>query len=171
MANRVALLRAVNVGGRKVAMADLRSLFLRLGFSDARTLLNSGNVVFSADRRSDATLEKLFEAETEKKFKVKAEYFVRTTQEMHEIIKANPFPNEAKDAPNRLLVVFLKDAVTAKDAAAAQAANKGPELIKAGGKNLYVFYAGGMADSKLKLPWVGSGRNWNTILKLTALLS
>ena len=169
--NRVALLRAVNVGGRKVAMADLRSLFLKLGFSDAKTLLNSGNVVFSSDRRSDATLEKLFETETEKKFKVKAEFFVRTTQEMKAIVSANPFAKEAREAPNRLLVVFLKDAVTAKDAAAVQAANKGPEAIKAGGKNLYVFYAGGIADSKLKLPWIGSGRNWNTVLKLIALLS
>ena len=169
--NRVALLRAVNVGGRKVVMADLRALFVKLGFGDAKTLLNSGNVVFSADRRSDATLEKLFESETEKKFKVKAEYFVRTAQEMHAIVAANPFPKEAKNDPGHLLVVFLKDAPSPKDVAAVQAAHKGSESIRAAGKNIYVYYPDGVGDSKLRLPWIGSGRNWNTVLKLTALLS
>ncbi|MGA3036549.1 MAG: DUF1697 domain-containing protein [Vulcanimicrobiaceae bacterium] len=169
--NRVALLRAVNVGGRKVVMADLRALFVRLGFADAKTLLNSGNVVFKADRRSDASLEKLFETETEKKFKIKAEFFVRTTQEMKAIVAANPFPKEATSDPGHLLVVFLKDVPNGKDVAAVQAANKGTESIRAVGKNVYVYYPDGVGDSKLRLPWVGSGRNWNTVLKLIALLS
>jgi uncharacterized protein (DUF1697 family) len=169
--NRVALLRAVNVGGRKVVMADLRALFVKLGFTGAKTLLNSGNVVFTADRRSDATLEKLLEAETEKKFKVKAEYFVRTTDEMKAIVAANPFPKESKSDPGRLHVVFLKDAVTAKDVAAIHSANKGPESIKHGDRCVYVYYPDGAGESRLRLPWVGSGRNWNTVLKLIALLS
>jgi uncharacterized protein (DUF1697 family) len=169
--NRVALLRAVNVGGRKVAMADLRALFVKLGFSDAKTLLNSGNVVFSADRRSDASLEKLFEMETEKKFKVQAEFFVRTTQEMKAIVSANPFPKEATTDPGRLHVVFLKESVVAKAVAAVGAANKGRESIRAGERCVYVYYPDGAGESKLKLPWVGSGRNWNTVLKLLALLA
>jgi uncharacterized protein (DUF1697 family) len=169
--NRVALLRAVNVGGRKVAMADLRALFVKLDFGDAKTLLNSGNVVFSADRRSDGTLEKLFEAETEKKFKVKAEFFVRTTQEMQALVAANPFPKEAKTDPGHLLVVFMKNAPSAKDVAAVEAANKGRERLKAIGKNLYVHYPDGVGESKLRFPWIGSGRNWNTVLKIVDLLS
>jgi len=151
-------------------MADLRMLFLKLGFADAKTLLNSGNVLFSADRRSDATLEKLFETETEKKFKVKAEFFVRTTDEMSAIVAANPFPREAKSDPGRLHVVFLKDDVGAKDVSTIQSANKGPESIKRGMKCVYVYYPDGAGESKLRLPWLGTGRNWNTILKLVALL-
>jgi uncharacterized protein (DUF1697 family) len=60
--DRVALLRAVNVGGRQIAMAELRALFDELGFSDAKTLLNSGNIVFTAGRKSDAQLERLLES-------------------------------------------------------------------------------------------------------------
>ena len=45
----VALFRGINVGrAKRVAMADLRTLFEGLGYGDVRTLLNSGNVVFSA---------------------------------------------------------------------------------------------------------------------------
>lgn len=151
-------------------MADLQEFFAKLGFEDARTLLNSGNVVFSADRRSDATLEKFFEAETEKKFKVKTEFFVRTKQEMQALVADNPFPDEAKNDPGHLLVVFMKDVPDAKDVAAVQAANKGRETLKAIGKHLYVYYPDGVGESKLRLPWIGSGRNWNTVLKIVALL-
>ena len=49
----LALLRGVNLGGNKrVPMADLKALVEGLGFTDVRTLLNSGNVVFTA--RSNA---------------------------------------------------------------------------------------------------------------------
>ena len=53
----VALLRGINVGSAKrIAMADLRALVEGLGFRDVRTLLNSGNIIFSApkNRRDDA---------------------------------------------------------------------------------------------------------------------
>ena len=52
-ANHVALLRGINVGtAKRVAMEDLRALMGGLGYGDVRTLLNSGNVVFSANGRS-----------------------------------------------------------------------------------------------------------------------
>jgi uncharacterized protein (DUF1697 family) len=44
----IALLRGINVGGRTIKMADLRSAVEELGVSDVRTVLASGNVVFSA---------------------------------------------------------------------------------------------------------------------------
>src|SRR5204863_1567267 len=51
-ATHVALLRGINVGtAKRVAMADLRQLMTGLGYSDVRTLLNSGNVVFTAPPR------------------------------------------------------------------------------------------------------------------------
>jgi uncharacterized protein (DUF1697 family) len=50
-ATHVALLRGINVGkAKRVAMADLRALLEELGYADVRTLLNSGNVVFTAPR-------------------------------------------------------------------------------------------------------------------------
>jgi uncharacterized protein (DUF1697 family) len=55
----IALLRAINVGGRWLAMAELRTTFAKLGFPDAKTLLQSGNVVFASEKRSTAELERL----------------------------------------------------------------------------------------------------------------
>ena len=48
---RVALLRGINVGtAKRIAMVDLRQVFEDLGYRDVRTLLNSGNVVFTVDK-------------------------------------------------------------------------------------------------------------------------
>jgi len=170
--NRVALLRGVNnVGSRRVAMDDLRQLFAKLGFAETKTLLNSGNILFKADRRSDATLEKFLEAETEHKFKLRVAYFIRTAAELNAIVRTNPFPKEAKKDPSHLLVAFLKEAPSAEDVAAVQARNKGPERIDVVGKQAYIYYPKGIADSKFRHGWDGTARNWNTVRKLIALLS
>ncbi|HSB56165.1 MAG TPA: DUF1697 domain-containing protein, partial [Gemmatimonadales bacterium] len=68
MAERcVALLRGINVGrAKRIAMADLRTVFERLGYGEVRTLLNSGNVVFTAPRVSASLAPKLREAIREK---------------------------------------------------------------------------------------------------------
>ena len=53
---QIALLRGVNVGrAKRIAMADLRQLIGKLGYTDVRTLLNSGNIVFSGTVRNAAT--------------------------------------------------------------------------------------------------------------------
>jgi uncharacterized protein (DUF1697 family) len=68
MTLRLALLRAVNVGGHaKVAMADLRDLLTQLGFTDVRSLLQTGNLVFRADGATDAQLERRLEQEAERR--------------------------------------------------------------------------------------------------------
>lgn len=173
----IALLRGINVGGRnRVAMSDLRSLFTTLGFPGAQSLLQSGNLIFESDTRTGAELERLLEVETEKHLKVRADYLVRTSEEWKEIAAHNPFPGEAKDDPSHLVVMFLKKAPKAKDVEALQAAIRGPEMVRAEGRQAYIVYPAGIGRSKLttglieaKLGARGSGRNWNTVLKLLAL--
>src|SRR2546428_1593668 len=93
----VALLRCINVGGRAlVSMSDLRGLFEGLGFAGARTLLQSGNVVFRTARAIGAgKLEQLLEAETAQRCGVPATCFVRPAAEWAQVIARNPFPAEA----------------------------------------------------------------------------
>src|SRR6476646_4548123 len=62
MTRYVAFLRGVNVGGITLKMAELRKVFAQLGFDDARTILASGNVVFSSDRTARAKLKKQIQA-------------------------------------------------------------------------------------------------------------
>lgn len=177
--DRIALLRAVNVGGRNaVPMADLKALLAKLGLRDARTLLQSGNVAFSGDGRTDAQLEALLEAETEKRFGVRPDYFVRTAQEWRQLVARNPFPRAARDDPSHLVVMVFKQAPSAKDVAALRAAIAGPEVVESVGKQVYITYPAGIGTSKLTVAAIestlgtrGTGRNWNTVLKLAALVN
>ncbi|OLC67938.1 MAG: hypothetical protein AUH78_27355 [Gemmatimonadetes bacterium 13_1_40CM_4_69_8] len=172
-----ALVRGINVGGHKqVAMADLRQLLTHLGFADARSLRQSGNLVFRSKARSGAQLERLLEAEAKKRLSLEADCFVRTAQEWKAIVAHNPFPTEAERDPGHLVVMFLKQAPARKDVAALQAAITGPEVVRAAGRHAYIIYPSGIGPSRLtnaliekKLGTRGTGRNWNTVLKLGAL--
>ncbi len=179
MPTYIALLRGINVGGRnKIAMADLRALFASAGFDDARTLLQSGNVVFEGPRQSVAALEHMLEAETQARFGLSIDYIVRTATEWKRIIADNPFTTEAERDPSHTLVMLLK---TPAKAAAVQTLNdevKGREIVRSAGKQLYLIYPDGIGRSKLtntviekKLGVRGTARNWNTVLKLDALAS
>jgi uncharacterized protein (DUF1697 family) len=177
MSAYIALLRGINVGGHNsVPMSKLRDLFADLGFSGAKTLLQSGNVVFDGDGRTGKALEELLEKETAKRLGVSADYLVRSAAELAKIIAANPFHKEANADPSHLLVVFLKTAATPAGVKALQASIKGPEVIHARGKHLYIVYPAGIGRSKLtgalieqKLASRGTARNWNTIQRLLAL--
>src|SRR5262245_48981173 len=177
MSIHVALLRGINVGGRNmVAMSELRDLLEGLGFTGAKSLLQSGNLVFESDGRTDAALERLLEAETAKRLDVSVDYLVRTADELEKIVAGNPFPKEAERDPGHLVAMFLKAVPKASDVKALEAAIKGPEIVRLKAKQLYVVYPEGIGRSKLthtlieqKLATRGTGRNWNTVLKLAAL--
>jgi uncharacterized protein (DUF1697 family) len=93
------------------------------------------------------------------------------------VIARNPFPNEAKADPAHLVVMFLKDAPDAKAVDQLNAAISGREVARAVGKQAYIVYPDGIGRSRLttaiiekKLGTRGTGRNWNTVLKLAALV-
>jgi uncharacterized protein (DUF1697 family) len=175
----VGLVRAVNLAGKNMlSMSELRDLMSKLGMQDVRTLLQSGNVIFRSDVRSPATIEKVLEDGVEKRFGLKTEFFVRTVEEMNEIVAANPFPREAKQDPGHLVVGFLKQAPDSASVSALQKAIVGREVVRAVGRHSYVVYPDGIGRSKLtsalvekKLGTRGTGRNWNTVLKLQAIVN
>jgi uncharacterized protein (DUF1697 family) len=178
MTKQIALLRAVNLGGKTtLAMADLRALCADLGFEDARTLLQSGNLVLDAGRTSPSTLGSKLETALTDKLGLKTDVLVRTAKEWRALMAANPFSDAAKDDPSHLVVMPLKKA-PAKDALAAlRAAIKGRESVEIAGRELYIIYPDGIGRSKLttkliesKLATRGTGRNWNTVVKLAALV-
>src|SRR5512134_634232 len=110
----IALLKGINIAGHKrVAMADLRALVTRLGLADARTLLQSGNLVFRGDGRTPAQLERQLEAEIERRLGVETAFFVRTAREWGTVIARNPFADAARRDPGHLVVMALRDAPAA----------------------------------------------------------
>ena len=172
-----ALLRGVNVGGnKKVSMAELRAFAATLGLGDPRTLLQSGNLIF-ASKTTAPKLESILETETRKHFGLETRYFLRTADEWQSTIDANPFRDAAARDPSHLVVLFLRDAPASKAVKALQAAIVGREMVRAVGREAFVVYPDGIGESKATLPMIekalgttGTGRNWNTVMKINALL-
>lgn len=174
MAVCIGLLRAVNLGSHgKVSMEALRDFVAGLGFGDVQTLMNSGNVVFSTNQAIDAEFEDQLEREAALRLDLRTDFLLRDEEEWVRMIDGNPFTNEAERDPSHLLVIFLKSAPAAAAVESLQAAVTGPEIIRAGERHLYITYPAGIGTSKLtnaviegKLGIRGTGRNWNTVLRL-----
>jgi uncharacterized protein (DUF1697 family) len=174
---QIALLRAINVGGRaKVAMSDLRDVMTALGFAGVRTLLQSGNVVFGAARQSGRALEDALEAAVARTLGFHVDIVVRSAAQWRAIVDSNPFPEEAARDPGHLVLMALKDRPAKRSLDELRAAHRGPEVVRADGSQLYLYYPDGIGRSKLTnaliekhLACRATGRNWNTVLKLAEL--
>jgi len=173
LTTHIALVRGINVGGhRQVGMTDLRNFLTQLGLGDPRTLLQSGNLVFTSNVRTGAELERFLETEAMERLSLEAEFFVRTPEEWKSVIRQNPFRKEAEREPAHLVTLFLKTAADPRAVAALQGDIKGPETVKAKGKQAYIFFPNGQGRSKLTNAMIerhlgrATGRNWNTVLKL-----
>jgi uncharacterized protein (DUF1697 family) len=174
-----ALLRGINVGGnKKIAMAELRPMVESLGFTDAKTLLQSGNLVFTARAQSTAKLERTLEAATEKNLGVQCSYLVRDADEWEAIVAANPFPDMAASDPSHLALTVCREKPDAAALKALRAEARGDEELRAVGRELYIRYPDGMGESKLaialsknRLGTICTARNWNTVLKIASALA
>jgi uncharacterized protein (DUF1697 family) len=166
MTTFIALLRAVNVGGTgKLPMSTLVELCNEAGFTDARTYIASGNVVFRSklgEAKVRAALEAALHAYAGKPVGV----IVRTAGEMAEVLARNPFANEAG---NRVAALFFDDAVPDDPGEAATGAED--EQLRAGPRVVYIHYPSGMGTSKLRIPQAkaGTARNMNTVAKLVEM--
>jgi uncharacterized protein (DUF1697 family) len=172
MARLIALLRAVNVGGRKLPMADLRALCGELGWSDVETYIQSGNVVFTAPGTTDE-IERTLEAAIEDRFGMQVPVVVRTASQWAATVAANPFPKAAEDEPNRLLLLVSKQAPAGDSAERLMERARGGEAVKAAGGALWFHFPEGVGTSKLVPSAIdkacgspGTSRNWRTVLKL-----
>ena len=165
MTVHIALLRAVNLPGHnKVTMVELRALATALGFTEAQTLLQSGNLVFRSEV-TGAKLERMLEAEARKRLGLDTDFIVRTAMQWNALAASNPFPAEAENDPAHLVVMACKS-VVGKDLKIAGARR---EIVRPRGREIYIYYPDGIGRSRLKIDVCGTARNWNTVLKLAAL--
>src|SRR5687768_11201993 len=142
----VALLRAVNVGGRKLLMSDLKAIADEAGLEKAKTFIASGNLLF-ASKRSEAAVARLLEDRLKAHMKAEVPVLVRTAAELEGVLKANPF---VEQSGSKVTAIFLentppKDALETADRIA-------DEELVLGAREIYVHYPGGMGRSKLRLP-------------------
>lgn len=176
MAERyVALLRGINVGrAKRVAMADLRALVEGLGGSDVRTLLNSGNVVFTAAPQSVEELAAGIEAALEGRVGFSARTTVLSAAELARIVEENPLVEIATD-PSRLQVAVLRDPADVDKLEPLLDQDWHPGALALGARAAYLWCPDGLLRSPLPEAvgrLLGDGvtvRNQRTISKLHAL--
>jgi uncharacterized protein (DUF1697 family) len=166
MTTYIALLRAVNLGPtNKLPMAALKAICEGLGFLDVRTYLASGNVVFRSAEKGAKVKASLEGALAEYAGKPVA-VVLRTGREMAAVLDENPFP---KMPANKTVAIFL-DAAPAGDALDS-VTHRVHEELRVGQREIYVYYADGIGDAKLRIPAAkqGTARNMNTIAKLAEM--
>jgi len=169
---RVALLRGINLGrAKRVAMADLRDLFEELGYRDVRTLLNSGNVLFSsASDRGPESASRIQEA-IAARLGVSARVLVLTASEFAGVVKENTLSGVADD-PSRLLVMVLADPADSRLLKPLLAQDWTPEAFALGQRAAYLWCPKGVLASRLPEAagrLLGDGvttRNWSTVTKI-----
>ena len=176
MARFVALLRGVNVGrAKRVAMADLRALLGSLGYSNVRTLLNSGNAVFDGPAESQARHAQRIQAAIASKLGVDALVIVKSSKDIAAVVAGNKLTAVATN-PSRLLVVLTSDARSLAALDSIAKAQWGSEEVQVGKHAAYVWCADGILESKAGVAMLnglaqsGITRNWSTVEKLHALL-
>lgn len=175
----ISLLRAVNVGGRSIKMADLRDLYQSLDFDNTQTLLQSGNAVFIADEDDPRILAEQIEAAIKGRYGFHSDIIMRSPAQMRQVVAGNPFSPDRDLNPSRLAVTFYKGELDADSIAAVESLIQeytGPEEVHLFSREVYIYYPDGMGRSKLaevfgrlKLSHAATTRNWNTVTKLLAL--
>ena len=176
MGRMVALLRAVNVGGRKLPMAELRAHCTALGWGDVATYIQSGNVVFDADG-TPAEAEAALEARISEVYGFEAPTIVRTAAEWRRYAPANPFPDAARETPNYLLMLVSKQPPAAGAVEAIQAKAAAGETVAQAGDAIWIHFPNGSGTSKITPSLfdraIGSpatSRNHRTVVTLEQML-
>ena len=166
-----ALLKGVNLNGRKLPMADLKALVESAGLSMGggnAARLGQCRVRVRRDRtaprsRRDSRLRWTA-------YGLKTDVIVRSAADLQAVIAANPFPEATLTRPESCRgAVFTANSVPADLLDALPDHYHGRETVIAQGRELYVDYIDGIGASKLpqamaklKFPKLATARNWNT---------
>ena len=176
MPRYVALLRSVNVAGHgRLAMDELRASFDALGFSGVTTYIQTGNVLFSAESKSEAGIATAIEQRLAEDFGDSPAVLIRTVADLQRVGSASPYAKAGAD-PARHHVTFLatRPSKAALDAFALPPSGRDELVVD--GKEVYVHTPDGYAQTKYtgtflerRLGVVSTTRNWNTVTKLCRL--
>jgi uncharacterized protein (DUF1697 family) len=172
----ISMLRGINLGKRRVKMDDLRALYESLGLTEAKTYVQSGNVVFKSKLKDEGKLAALIEKGIHQRYGFESDVVLRSADELEEVVAKNPFAKRTDVVPAKLLVWFVREAPSAAVRKAVLAVPAEPEELKLGKREIYCYFPNGQARPKIKWASVekalavpGTGRNWNSVTQLLAM--
>ncbi|MFW0788158.1 DUF1697 domain-containing protein [Gordonia sp. CPCC 205333] len=174
MPDRIALIRAVNVGGAKLPMAQLREIASELGATEVSTYIASGNLLYTPPGVSE-DFDRALEKAIETRFGYYREVISRTPAQLREALAAHPF--EVAN-PKFSYVYALTGTPTVKAVNEFESREFPTEVVRVIGDDLHIRYNAGAGQSKLTATVIarilgvqGTGRNLNTVAKLIDLAS
>lgn len=170
----IAFLRAVNVGGHTVKMADLKRIFEAMGLADVGTFIASGNALFRTAIGNEAALEQQIGDRLQQALGYEVVTFLRTPAELRNILDNRPFGlDDTEGAP--LHVGFLKEAPPRSAVHAVSGLRTDVDSLEVHGRELYWLAEAGLGRSRVsgKLLEKALGgpttlRNMNTVRRLAA---
>ena len=171
MTHRIILFRGMNTGGVRAPVGEQRAMAEAMGLKNPRTLQASGNLVVESGKAT-AALEHDIETAMDKTFGLKVAAMARTPDQWAKLIAANPFPKEAAAHPSKVVAMVMKDGIKAGALEACRELAAGGERVEAVEGVLYFWFPNGQGESGIfkkatpRLLGMGTGRNWNTVLKL-----
>ena len=174
---KVALVRGINVGrSKRVPMADLRTLVADFGHTDVRTVLNSGNVVFTAPDDPPAELASQIERALLMRLDVTARVVVLGEHEMKTVLEQNTLADQADDH-SRLVVAVPFAAADCAKLEPLLGQDWDEDAFALGSRAGYLWCARGILESRLPtavsraLKDAVTTRNWATMLKIGGLMA
>jgi uncharacterized protein (DUF1697 family) len=174
----LALLRGINVGGRnRVPMKELSAAMEAESFQDITTYLQSGNVLFGSHESDVNLLADQLTALIEEQFGTTTPVVMRTFEELDRTLSSNPFL-ETEPEFKWLHVLFLDRSPDEADIARLDPERSPGDHFVVDGRDVFVHYPNGSRRSKLTIDYferilgvTATGRNWNTVSKLHALMA
>lgn len=172
----VALLRGINVGGKNIIkMESLKKSFESEGFTNVKTLIQSGNVLFDSKSDNIAALTKRIENKLLEDYRSEIKTMIRSIFEIEEIIKQNPFKGRENDKNTKLYVCFLYENILSNKIIPPSSDKEAVEITHIGKKEIFLIsfptkngrygFPNNFVEKELKS--FSTARNWNTVKKLT----
>ena len=178
MPKYISFLRGINMAGHyPVKMADLSALYKSLGFNDAETYIQSGNVIFSYEGDSQtADIAGRIESAILRRFSYNVPVMIRTTEELKKILASNPFQAEHNFDPSKMIAIILYEKPGEEQLNKMKGIDYPPDKYEITGNEIFVYCPNGFGRTKLytnffekKLGVIGTARNWKTITALLQL--
>jgi uncharacterized protein (DUF1697 family) len=178
MLRLIAFLRAINVGGHNVTMAELRGLFESLSFNEVESFIASGNVIFTSRSRDIRALQQKIENQLLRSLGYEVKAFLRTIPEVAAIARYKPFNKSQLSSAAALNVAFLADPLGAEAEKSLLALKTEIDDFHVHGREVYWLCKKKQSDSKFSytrfekmLHARATWRNVNTVVRLAAKYS
>ncbi len=170
----VALLRGINVGGKNmIKMENLRQMFVLLGFTDVKSYINSGNIIFEMDETDDLALSAKIEQAIAETFSLNIKVMTRKMSEIKSLVKNNPFAGQFENDKD-LHVFFMDQELPAEKRELLLSNNNKNEMFAVQNREIFCLLRVSVLDSLIGKDFIGkklkvsaTARNWRTVNKIT----